>query len=184
MRDAPHVGATHFRAANQRQTAATLCSLLPILAPPSHRDARSWPIDCGLTKSSRLRLVGLNSPDKSMARKLLNSPALHQLGARMKTYTERKSSVIAENNGWSADFTEGYLKGEYSRRSSVKLSSYAMVGLDEYCRGLRAGYFERKSPLTARAQPQLSKEQAAHGGRAGAAAASSSTTRFKQGLAY
>jgi hypothetical protein len=102
----------------------------------------------------------------------------------VKTYSELKSSVVAEKNGWSVDFAEGYLRGESSRRRSIKLSSYALVGLDDYCLGLRAGYFERKGPLPARGQAPAMREQAAHGGRVGAVAASSSTTRFKHGLAY
>ena len=102
----------------------------------------------------------------------------------MKILSEQKSKVLAERNGWSLDFAEGFLKGEYSRRSSARLSSYAMVGLDDYCLGLRAGYFERQNPLPTRVQPPMAMEHAGLSGRAGAVAAPSSTTTFKQGFAH
>lgn len=100
----------------------------------------------------------------------------------MKILSEQKSRVLAEKNGWSVDFAEGYLKGEYSRRSSAKLSAYAMVGLDDYCLGLRAGYFDRQHTHQARVQPHLTQDPVAQTARAGATA--SSTSAFKQGFAY
>jgi hypothetical protein len=102
----------------------------------------------------------------------------------MKILSEQKSKVLAEKNGWSVDFAEGFLKGEYSRRSSVRLSSYGMVGLDEYCLGLRAGYFERQNQVPTRVQSAAGPEQAPYGGHVGAVTASSSATTFKQGFAY
>ena len=102
----------------------------------------------------------------------------------MKIVSGQKSKVLAENNGWSVDFAEGFLKGEYSRRNSARLSPYAMVGLDDYCLGLRAGYFERKNSLPARTQPQAVQQRAAYSERASTVAGSTLATTFKQGFAH
>ena len=102
----------------------------------------------------------------------------------MKTLSEQKCKLLAEENGWSLDFANGFLRGEYSRRSSAKLSAYAMVGRDEFCLGFRAGYFERQNPASTCAQAPAAPERAAVGVRAGTAAASTSATTFKQGFAY
>ena len=75
------------------------------------------------------------------------------LGDRMENLFKQQSKVLARKNGWSLDFAEGFLKGEYSRRSSAKLSTYATVGIDDYCLGFRAGYFVRRNPATARVEP-------------------------------
>ncbi len=54
------------------------------------------------------------------------------------------SEVLAESNDWSLEKAEGFLEGEASRRRGVQPSLYYMVGLDDYCLGFRAGYFERQ----------------------------------------
>jgi len=74
------------------------------------------------------------------------------LGDRMANLLKQQSKVLAEKNGWSLDFAEGFLKGEYARRSGIKLSTYATVGLTEYCLGFRAGYFVRRNPATTRVE--------------------------------
>ena len=100
----------------------------------------------------------------------------------MKILSEQKSRLLAEENGWSIEFANGYVKGEYSRISSDKLSSYAMVGLDEYCLGYRAGYFERQNPASVHLDTRAALERRAETARTGAASAVATT--FKQGLAY
>ena len=74
------------------------------------------------------------------------------LGDRMEILLKQQSKALAKKNGWSLDFAEGFLKGEYSRRSGAKLSTYATVGLNDYCHGVRAGYFVRRNPATARVE--------------------------------
>jgi hypothetical protein len=64
----------------------------------------------------------------------------------MKVLSEERIRVLAERNGWSFAFAEGYVSGEAFRRRGTPPSLYARVGIDEYCLGFRAGYFERKSP--------------------------------------
>ena len=97
----------------------------------------------------------------------------------MKILSEQKSKSLAEENGWSLEFANGYIKGEFSRRSSDKLSSYFMVGLDDYSLGYRAGYFGRQIPASVRLEARR-----AESARAGAAAAGSTATTFNQGFAY
>jgi hypothetical protein len=66
---------------------------------------------------------------------------------------ELLSKVLAKQNGWSRVYAEGYAAGETLRRQGQTLSSYGMVGIDEWALGFRAGYFERErqSPDSARA---------------------------------
>ena len=64
---------------------------------------------------------------------------------------EQMAEAIARKYGWSPKFAEGFLKGEYSRRSSAKLSRYCMVGIDDYSAGFRAGYFGRRHAASPRA---------------------------------
>ena len=78
------------------------------------------------------------------------SETLVALGGRMEILLRRQSKALAKTNGWSLDFAEGFLKGEYSRRGGAKLSTYATVGLDDYCLGFRAGYFVRRNPANTR----------------------------------
>ena len=74
------------------------------------------------------------------------------LGDRMAILLKQQSKALAKKNGWSLDFAEGFLKGEYSRSSGAKLSTYATVGLNDYCLGFRAGYFVRRNPATTRVE--------------------------------
>lgn len=112
-------------------------------------------------------------------------PQRKSTGDDVKILTEQKSKALAEKNGWSLEFAEGYLKGEYTRRSSAKLSSYAMVGLDDFCMGFRAGYFGRHVPAaTHAAQASAAAGRPVHGARATPATASPTTTAFKEGFAY
>ena len=49
-----------------------------------------------------------------------------------------------ESTSASRAHAEGYFAGASIRRRGEPLSGYALVGLDEYCLGLRAGYFVRQ----------------------------------------
>jgi hypothetical protein len=48
--------------------------------------------------------------------------------------------------GWTMDRAAGYLEGQRYRQSGLELSAYLLVGIDDYARGFRAGYFERDDP--------------------------------------
>lgn len=56
-----------------------------------------------------------------------------------------KEKMLAENNGWSLVQAKGYIDGEIYRRRSEMPSTYARIGIDEYCLGFRAGYYERQN---------------------------------------
>ena len=68
----------------------------------------------------------------------------------MKVLSREKFKVLAERNGWSLDHAQGYVDGEISRRRGKPPSKYALIGIDEYCLGFRAGYFERQHSGSAR----------------------------------
>jgi hypothetical protein len=54
-----------------------------------------------------------------------------------------KVQVLAERNGWSIARAQGFVDGEMSRHRGAPPSIYAQVGIDDYCQGFRAGYYER-----------------------------------------
>ncbi len=61
----------------------------------------------------------------------------------MKILSKEKIKVLAEKYGWSLARAEGFVDGEASRRRGKMPTSYARVGIDDYCLGFRAGFFER-----------------------------------------
>jgi hypothetical protein len=64
--------------------------------------------------------------------------------------SREKFKVLAEKNGWSLDHAKGFVDGESSRRRGKTPSKLALIGIDEYCLGFRAGYFERQHHGSAR----------------------------------
>lgn len=62
----------------------------------------------------------------------------------MKVLPREKFRVLAEANGWSPEYARGYVDGEACRQRGKALSKYVLVGIDEYCLGFRAGYYERR----------------------------------------
>ena len=66
----------------------------------------------------------------------------------MKSLARQKFRVLANTNGWSLAHAEGYVDGQTVRRRGKMPSKYALIGIDEYCVGFRAGYFDRRSAVT------------------------------------
>jgi hypothetical protein len=66
-------------------------------------------------------------------------------GDKVKVISKEKFKVLAEANGWSHDHARGYVDGEAFRRQGRKPSKYVLVGIDEYCLGFRAAYYERRN---------------------------------------
>ena len=56
---------------------------------------------------------------------------------------KEKSQMLAEQYGWPLPSAKGYVDGEAFRRRRKAPSRYAMVGIDDYSEGFRAGYFHR-----------------------------------------
>ena len=63
----------------------------------------------------------------------------------MKVRSKEKFKVLAQANGWSLDHAKGYVDGESCRLRGKRPSTFALIGIDEYCLGFRAGYFEREN---------------------------------------
>jgi hypothetical protein len=70
-------------------------------------------------------------------------PMMQSMGGNMKVLS--KVHVVAQRNGWSLARAQGFVEGEMSRRRGAAPSIYARVGIDEYCLGFRAGYYERRT---------------------------------------
>jgi hypothetical protein len=73
----------------------------------------------------------------------------------MENASSDKVKVLAEMNGWSLARAEGFLDGESFRRRGKTPSTYAEIGIDEYCQGFRAGYYERVSLASVLSFPRL-----------------------------
>jgi hypothetical protein len=76
------------------------------------------------------------------------------IGADMRILPKKKVHVMAEQNGWTLAHAEGYIEGERSRRRGVAPSKFALVGIDDYSLGFRAGYFATDRRTTRQSQHQ------------------------------
>ena len=63
----------------------------------------------------------------------------------MKVLANERSKQLAEQNGWTLAFAQGNVDGESCRRLGKAPALHALVGIDEYSLGFRAGYFERQN---------------------------------------
>ena len=63
----------------------------------------------------------------------------------MKVFSAEKSKLLAEQNGWSLLHAQGFVDGETCRRLGNTPAKIAVIGIDEYSLGFRAGFFERQS---------------------------------------
>lgn len=70
----------------------------------------------------------------------------------MKYLSDEKIKLLAERNGWSVAQAKGFLDGETSRRRNAAPSPFVQIGIDEYCVGFRAGYYERDGGQQVRAR--------------------------------
>lgn len=61
------------------------------------------------------------------------------------TSSREKARDIAEKTGWSLTQAEGYVEGESYRRGGLRPTAYQKVGVDDYAKGFRAGYFQQES---------------------------------------
>lgn len=117
--------ATHLARAPVNGQGAAVLRDTTITAPPSARrhepESRSWSDNC--SELSRAAPTGGN----------------------VKVLSKEKCQVLAERNGWSLERAKGYVDGEICRLRSKKPSKYALIGIDEYSLGFRAGYFERRN---------------------------------------
>ena len=54
--------------------------------------------------------------------------------------------IINIQSGRSAAFMSGFTDGKSARSRDAVLSPYLYIGLDDYAKGFRAGFFERMVP--------------------------------------
>jgi hypothetical protein len=66
--------------------------------------------------------------------------------SEVKQLPGKKSNIPAEKRGLSIARAQGYSDGETCRTRGDTPSTYARVGIDDYCVGFRAGYFVRQGP--------------------------------------
>jgi len=64
----------------------------------------------------------------------------------------------ANENSMSTAFTNGYNDGQTARTKNAALSAYLRVGIDDYARGYRAGFFARGTAAVAEHRPQVSRQ--------------------------
>jgi hypothetical protein len=77
-------------------------------------------------------------------------------GGEMKVLSKERSKVLAHQMGWSLERAEGYVEGERYRRRGLEPSSYFRVGIDDFCKGFRAGYYERaETPIRVDEAPRV-----------------------------
>ena len=74
---------------------------------------------------------------------------------------KEKSQMLAEHYGWPLTSAQGYVDGETFRRRRREPPAHALVGIDDYSEGFRAGYFDR--PLTAHEFADSGLQELAHG---------------------
>ena len=56
---------------------------------------------------------------------------------------KEKSQVLVEQCGWPLPCAKGYVDGETFRKRHKEPPLHALVGIDDYSEGFRAGYFHR-----------------------------------------
>ena len=81
----------------------------------------------------------------------------------MTVLSEEEIKALAEKNEWSPMRQQGYLDGQNCRRLGTMPSKYAQVGIDEYCVGFRAGYYERRDAVSTASLPGFSSVSLSRG---------------------
>jgi len=69
--------------------------------------------------------------------------------------------VLAEQYGWPLPSAKGYVDGDRFRKRHEEPPIHALVGIDDYSEGFRAGYFHRsisEQVLSGRPQAQSGKD--------------------------
>lgn len=59
--------------------------------------------------------------------------------------------LVINKDGRSTAFADGFTEGQSTRARNEELSPYHDVGMDDYARGFRAGFFSRMAPPRAAA---------------------------------
>ena len=54
-----------------------------------------------------------------------------------------KVTVLEFDKGWTSAFASGFADGQAARERHQPLSAYVRVGIDDYAKGFRQGFFTR-----------------------------------------
>lgn len=80
----------------------------------------------------------------------------------MKAAAKQEYRELAEKNGWSSAFAEGYVDGKDARTHGRQVAKYPLADLDQYREGFLAGYSllpERRCGASAWSGPEGSVER-------------------------
>ena len=101
----------------------------------------------------------------------------------MKVLAEEKFKLVAERNGWSLEYAKGNLEGVAMQHSGKPLSTYTLVGIDDYARGFRAGYFERQNAVPQRTEDSRNPDWARKNMRSTHVEVTTDSTGYLQNVA-
>lgn len=73
-----------------------------------------------------------------------------QMQEQVKSFSEEKFKALADKHGWTANFAHGFTEGEARRRAGEPAPRVALIGIDQYSLGYRAGFFDRRAPHASR----------------------------------
>ena len=59
--------------------------------------------------------------------------------------------LVKNEGGRSTAFADGFIEGQCSRARNEEPSPYHDIGMDDYAKGFRAGFFNRMAPPRAAA---------------------------------
>ena len=57
------------------------------------------------------------------------------------------------DNTWTSAFANGFTDGQAARSRNQSLTAYVRVGIDDYARGYRQGFYNRTAPATRATRP-------------------------------
>jgi len=57
--------------------------------------------------------------------------------------TVGKLKQNAQDSSWTVAFANGFTEGQVARTRNEPLSAYVRVGIDDYAKGYRTGYYAR-----------------------------------------
>lgn len=57
------------------------------------------------------------------------------------------------DNSWTSAFANGFTDGQAARSRNQPLSAYVRVGIDDYARGYRQGFYNRTTPAARAPRP-------------------------------
>ncbi len=88
-----------------------------------------------------------------MAQRLLTPCAETQTGVVVRNIEAIRGT--SNDGNQPAAFVNGFTDGQAARANNSALSAYLRVGIDDYARGFRAGFYKRTaaSPAAERAAP-------------------------------